>query len=75
MAKYELDIKGKTCPFALLFVKKKLQSLQSGDVLEVLCDHPPAALENIPREMEKEGNKFERETIEPGLWKLTITKK
>lgn len=75
MAKYELDITGKVCPYCVLFVNKKMDSLKSGDILEVKCDHPPAAMENIPNAMKKAGNKIERETISSGLWNLTITKK
>lgn len=75
MAKYDLDITGKGCPYALLFVRKKLKKLESNDILVVVCDHPPAALNNIPTAMEKDGHDLSREQIEPGLWKLTITKK
>lgn len=75
MTEHTLDITGKGCPYALLFVRKKLKTLNTDDVLIVKCDHPPAALNNIPTAMEKDGNEFSREQIEPGLWKLKITKK
>ncbi|MBD3350130.1 MAG: sulfurtransferase TusA family protein [Candidatus Lokiarchaeota archaeon] len=72
---YKLDITGKGCPFCLLIVQKKLKNMKSGDVVHVLCDHPPAAMENIPIAMERAGHSFKRELEEPGLWKLTIKKK
>ncbi len=75
MTQAELDITGKVCPYCLLFVQKKLKSLNSGDVLKVKLDHPPAANDNIPYAMQKAGHKLEKELLEPGLWELTITKK
>jgi len=71
----ELDITGKVCPYCLLFVKKEMAKLNSGDILKVLCDHPPAANETIPFAMKQEGNTITSEKLEPGLWRLTITKK
>ena len=58
MNEYNLDITGKICPFCLLLVKKKLQTLSLGDILTVQCDHPPAATETIPRAMTRDGNPF-----------------
>lgn len=75
MVEVEFSIEGKGCPYALLYVQKKLNTLNSGDVLKVRCDHCPAAMENIPYAMEKEGHKFERVLLDSGLWLLTITKK
>lgn len=75
MAEKELDILGKVCPFCLLAVKKEVATMASGDVLNVLCDHPPAANETIPFAMKQEGNAVETEKIQPGLWKIKITKK
>ena len=75
MTEYTLDITGKVCPYCLLSVQKKLETLKSGDVLKVKCDHPPAANDNIPYAMKKAGHKLERNQLEPGLWELVITKK
>lgn len=72
---HELDITGKVCPYCLLFVQKKIKNLRSGDVLTVTCDHPPAANENIPYAMKKAGHAISVEKLEPGLWKLVVTKK
>ncbi len=74
MSDYELDITGKVCPFCLLLVKKQLARINSGDILHVLCDHLPAATDTIPFNMQKMNYPIESEEIEPGLWKLHITK-
>ena len=75
MKEYKLDITGKVCPYALLMVRKKVNQVDSGDVVIVTTDHPPAATDTIPYNMKKEGHAFESEKLEPGLWKLKITKK
>ncbi|MGV9198959.1 MAG: sulfurtransferase TusA family protein [Promethearchaeia archaeon] len=75
MNEYQLDITGKVCPYVLLIVRKKVSQVNSGDVVIVTTDHPPAATDTIPYNMKKEGHTFESEKIESGLWKLTITKK
>ncbi|MEX2684559.1 MAG: sulfurtransferase TusA family protein [Candidatus Sigynarchaeota archaeon] len=75
MTEKNLDITGEVCPYCVLFVRKELQKLQSGDKLIVKCDHPPAATENIPAFLKGEGHKYERELVEPGVWRFTIVKK
>ena len=49
MARNELDITGKVCPFCLLAVRKAVGPMKPGEELVVRCDHPPAATESIPR--------------------------
>lgn len=36
------DLTGKVCPFVLFHTKKKLETIQSGDELEVIIDDPTA---------------------------------
>ena len=76
MVDHTLDILGKTCPFCLLIVKKHLAkaNMTSTDVLRVICDHPPAAIETIPYALKKMGYTIETKTLEPGVWELKITK-
>ena len=71
---FRLDITGKVCPFCLLIVKKKLATLTKGDVLTVISDHPPAATDTIPYSMKKMGYPCELETLDRGVWELTIIK-
>lgn len=37
-----LDVKGKTCPMPVLLAKKKIKKLESGKILEIIGDFPPA---------------------------------
>jgi TusA-related sulfurtransferase len=73
MAKFELDIVGKVCPYALLAVRNKVKDLSSGDMLIVKTDHPPAANDTVPTDMHKKGHQVETELLEPGLWELRIS--
>ena len=74
MVEHTIDITGKICPFCLLFVKKKLPKIATGEVLVVICDHPPAAIDTIPYAMKKVGYPVETKKIKSGLWELKITK-
>jgi tRNA 2-thiouridine synthesizing protein A len=38
----KLEVKGKVCPMPILLVKKKLATLQSGQILEVIGDCGPS---------------------------------
>jgi tRNA 2-thiouridine synthesizing protein A len=43
-----LDLQGETCPIPEITVAKKLKSMSSGQVVEVLTDHQPAADVTLP---------------------------
>jgi len=73
MAEYKLDIIGKVCPYALLAVRNRVKELSSGDTLIVKTDHPPAANDTVPTDMQKKGHRVETELLEPGLWQLKIS--
>lgn len=53
-----LDTRGDICPVPVLKTIKKLVSMHSGDVLTLMCDHPPA-IRSIPMELKKRGIDFE----------------
>lgn len=74
MVEFKLDILGKVCPYCLLAVRNEMKKLSSGDTLVVITDHPPAATDTIPHDMEKRGNKVSSKKLEPGIWELTIAK-
>ncbi len=59
-----IDIRGKICPYTLIETREKLKTMHPGEVLEVICDHPPAAKETIPGFCEKK--KYPYEVIEEG---------
>ena len=43
-----VDLEGETCPIPEITVAKKLKSMSSGQVVEVLTDHQPAADVTLP---------------------------
>ncbi len=51
-----LDVRGEVCPYPDVKTQKKVKSMKSGEILEVLIDYPLSA-ERIPRSMEKRGHK------------------
>lgn len=71
MSTQSLDTRGDICPVPLLKTVKKLGSMQSGDELIVISDHPPAK-RSIPLEMDK--RKIKYAIIENGPeFKIVIT--
>ena len=71
----ELDVMGRVCPYPLLLTKKKLEKMDSGGVLKILCDAPASAEDSIPRYAEKQGYTFESvKDDDKGLWELYVQK-
>jgi len=71
-----LDTLGRVCPYPLLLTKKKMEKLESGKLLKVICDAPASAEDTIPRFAEKEGYVFESVKVEDkGYWELLLQKK
>ena len=71
-----LDVLGRVCPYPLVLTKKKLEKMNSGDVLKILCDAPASAEDSIPRFCEKMG--FDMEVVkleDKGYWEIYIQKK
>ena len=67
----QADIRGQICPYTLIETRDSLKRLETGQVLEVLCDYEPAAKTTIPNFCEKKG--YPLETLEEtGLWRLYI---
>ncbi len=50
-----LDVRGEVCPYPSLRARQKLLRMESGQVLEILVDHQPAALESIPELCRRQG--------------------
>jgi tRNA 2-thiouridine synthesizing protein A len=73
--KYLLDVRGYTCPYPVIYTRKALTKLSSGDTLEVLTDNPPSR-ENVPRAVKEDGHEvLSVENIERGVWRITIVKR
>ncbi len=70
-----LDVLGRVCPYPLVLTKKKLEKLNSGDVLKILSDAPASAEDSIPRYCEKQGYPIEVVKLEDkGYWEIYIQK-
>ncbi len=50
-----LDVKGKTCPIPVLLTRKKIRTMTSGQILEIVGDFPPAK-KNIQNFLNKNGH-------------------
>ena len=71
-----LDTLGRVCPYPLLLTKKKIEKMEAGKLLKVLCDAPASAEDTIPRYAEKEGFEFDSNKLEDkGYWELFLQKK
>ncbi len=68
-----VDVRRRECPYPLLMIKKALDGLREGEVLEAQTDHLPTARETTPRFCRDMS--YGLDVIEePGVWRLIITK-
>lgn len=69
-----LDIRGQVCPLTFVRSKLAIEKMAVGEVLEIILDHGPAAV-NVPRSMEFEGQKVLKiEQAGEGQWRLLVRK-
>ena len=66
-----LDCIGDVCPRPQLKLKKRIKSMDSGEVVEVLIIHPPS-LETLSALCPEIGASHLETLKEPNLWKLYI---
>jgi tRNA 2-thiouridine synthesizing protein A len=69
-----MNLRGLKCPLPALRVKKKLSSLQSGDIIIAECTDPLAALD-IPNLLRQTGDTLEGKEQAEGLLTFRIRKK
>lgn len=50
----ELNLKGKVCPYTFIETMLTLEEMNSGEILQVIVDYPPAACD-VPRSLQNEG--------------------
>jgi len=50
----ELNLKGKICPYTFIESMLTLEEMESGEVLRVIVDYPPAACD-VPKSLKNEG--------------------
>ncbi len=71
----EFDLKGEVCPYTFVKSKLALETLNGGQVLQVVVDNDESAA-NVPRSMTNEGHTvLGVEQINGRDWLLTIRKK
>ncbi|MBF0342820.1 MAG: sulfurtransferase TusA family protein [Nitrospirae bacterium] len=71
-----LDVLGRVCPYPLVLTKKKIEKMEGGTLLKVLCDAPASAEDSIPKYAAKQGFGFDSVKVEDkGYWELFIKKK
>jgi tRNA 2-thiouridine synthesizing protein A len=73
MATEKLDVRGRACPVPLLMTKRKLESMQEGEVLEVLSDFPQTR-NNIQSLVERTGSQTLGVKEQRGAFKILIKK-
>jgi sulfite reductase (ferredoxin) len=68
-----IDLLGVKCPFNYVKTKLKLETMQSGQLLEVLLDDGEPAT-NVPRSVQSDGHKLLSQVEENGHHKIVIEK-
>jgi len=70
-----LNIRGEVCPYTFVKTKLVLETMQSGQVLEVITDHLPA-VDNVTRSCLEEGHKLiSKNKLNSDDWQLIIEKR
>lgn len=68
-----VDTRGTTCPVPVMLTKSKLESVDSGTVLEVIVDYP-AGKDNVQRVAKEAGHEVLDVIEEAGEFKIYIRK-
>ena len=69
-----LDIRGQVCPLTFVRSKLAIEKLAIGEVLEIIVDHQPAAV-NVPSSMKHEGQTVLKiEQTGAAEWRLFVRK-
>jgi tRNA 2-thiouridine synthesizing protein A len=71
--KFELDTCKEMCPMPLLMTKRKLEGMNSGEILEVKGDFAPA-FDNIKRWAKNAGHEIFEASKSPTEFKIKIRK-
>ena len=69
-----LDIQGKMCPYTLIEVRDSLKEMERDEILEVITNYKPAAMETIPNFCDKKGYPIEIIDGFDGTYRLLIKK-
>lgn len=60
-----LDLRGEVCPYPPVYTAQALATMQPGQILEVLTDHPPA-VDNVPRFVAIHGHRLAHAPVRDG---------
>lgn len=60
-----LDLQGEACPYPPIYTLQELEDMKSGEVLEVIVDHPPSVT-NVPEEVIRNGHLVLAEPVRDG---------
>ncbi len=72
---FEFDLKGEICPYTFVKSKLALETLDSGQILQVVVDNDESAT-NVPRSLTNEGNSvLGVEKMNDKDWLITVRKK
>ena len=70
----KINIKGLVCPYTFVKSKLAIESMETGEVLEIILDYPAAAT-NVPRSMEDQGHKvLKTEKVNDTDWLIVVQK-
>ncbi len=72
-AKESLDLRGVLCPMNFVKTKLKLESMEPGEVLEILLDSGEP-IQNVPKSIKDEGHKIVEVNREDDYFRLKIEK-
>ncbi|NVM55310.1 MAG: sulfurtransferase TusA family protein [Candidatus Helarchaeota archaeon] len=64
-----IDVTGKTCPMPVLLTKKKIRTVESGKILEIVGDFPPAK-NNIENFLNTNGHEVVEIQEEGGIYHI-----
>lgn len=69
-----LDLKGVQCPFNYVKTKLKLETMQSGQILEVILDEGEP-IKNVPQSLKQDGHQILlQEKLNEHFWKIFVKK-
>jgi len=69
--KASLDLRGVMCPTNFVKTKLKIESMEPGEVLEVILDSGEP-IQNVPKSVKEEGHKIVKVSKNDGYFKLLI---
>jgi TusA-related sulfurtransferase len=73
MKEFVLDCMGEACPIPLVKAQKKMEEVETGDVVIVQCDHS-CAMKNVPEWARNAGHNVEIDEVDDGEWEIIIEK-